>query len=63
MTTGHLGSALAGVDPDFLYKPGMRIEGACASGGLAVAAAADALRAGSANGGADVYGIGRNRMK
>ncbi|CAD7956372.1 unnamed protein product [Amoebophrya sp. A25] len=51
---GHLGSALAGVSPDFLYKPSMRIEGACASGGLAVAAAADVLRAGKENGGADV---------
>lgn len=45
---GHLGAALAGADPGFLYKPAMRIEGACASGGLALAAALDALRAGSA---------------
>lgn len=41
---GHLGCALAGVSSDFLYKPSMRIEGACASGGLAIAAACDALQ-------------------
>lgn len=44
---GHLGSALAAADSAFMYKPSMRIEGACASGGLAVAAAVDALRGGS----------------
>mmetsp|Transcript_117699 Transcript_117699/g.333011 ORF Transcript_117699/g.333011 Transcript_117699/m.333011 type:complete len:420 (+) Transcript_117699:50-1309(+) len=43
---GHLGAALAGVDAGFMYKPSMRIEGACASGGLAVSAAVDALKAG-----------------
>ena len=46
---GHLGAALAGADPSFLYKPSMRIEGACASGGLAIAAALDSLKAGSSN--------------
>lgn len=44
---GHLGSSLAAADPAFLYKPSMRIEGACASGGLAVQAAVDTLRGGS----------------
>ena len=32
-----------------MYKPSMRIEGACASGGLAVCAAIDALKASSAD--------------
>mmetsp|Transcript_147560 Transcript_147560/g.474057 ORF Transcript_147560/g.474057 Transcript_147560/m.474057 type:complete len:429 (+) Transcript_147560:56-1342(+) len=44
---GHLGASLVAADPGFMYKPSMRIEGACASGGLAVAAATDALRGGS----------------
>lgn len=43
---GHLGSAVAAADPGLLYKPSMRIEGACASGGLAAMAAIDAVRAG-----------------
>jgi len=43
---GHLGAAVAGVHPAFMYKPSMRLEGACASGGLAMIAAIDALRAG-----------------
>jgi len=43
---GHLGAAMAGVNKDFMYKPSMRIEGACASGGLAIAAAVDALKSG-----------------
>lgn len=43
---GHLGAAVAGANADLMYKPSMRIEGACASGGLAMAAAVDALRAG-----------------
>jgi len=46
---GHLGSAIAAADPDLLYKPSMRIEGACASGGLAVMAAADCLRGSSSD--------------
>ncbi len=44
---GHLGAALVGAHPDFLYKPVMRVEGACASGGLAFASAVDAIRAGT----------------
>jgi len=43
---GHLGAALAGVHPDFNLKPFMRVEGACASGGLAFVAAVDAISAG-----------------
>ncbi len=44
---GHLGAALVGVHPDFLYKPSMRVEGACASGGLAFAAAVESIQAGT----------------
>jgi acetyl-CoA acetyltransferase len=43
---GHLGAAMAGAHKDLMYKPSMRVEGACASGGLAASAAIDALRAG-----------------
>lgn len=46
---GHLGAALAGVAPALEFKPSMRVEGACASGGLAMCCAVDAIR-----GGADV---------
>lgn len=44
---GHLGAALAGVHPALAHKPTMRVEGACASGGLAMICGVDALRAGS----------------
>ncbi|MBW2730742.1 MAG: thiolase domain-containing protein [Deltaproteobacteria bacterium] len=44
---GHLGAMLAAADPDLAGKPIWRVEGACASGGLAIAAAVDAIRAGS----------------
>lgn len=44
---GHLGSMLAAADPDLAGKPIARLEGACASGGLALAAGIDALRAGA----------------
>lgn len=43
---GHLGAALAGSHPGLQYKPIMRMEGACASGGLALVAAVDAIQAG-----------------
>ncbi len=43
---GHLGAMLAGVHPDLKYKPFSRVEGACASGGLALLAGVDALSAG-----------------
>jgi acetyl-CoA acyltransferase len=35
---GHLGAALVGAHPGLLNKPSMRVEGACASGALAVQA-------------------------
>jgi len=44
---GHLGSALAGTHPAFEGKPSARLEGACASGGLAVLAGLDAIAAGA----------------
>jgi len=44
---GHLGAAVVGAHPDLMYKPVMRVEGACASGGLAFASAVDAIRAGA----------------
>jgi len=44
---GHLGAAVVGAHPDLMYKPVMRVEGACASGGLAFASAVDAIRAGT----------------
>ena len=43
---GHLGAALAGTHPAFANKPSARLEGACASGGLAFVAGVDAIRAG-----------------
>lgn len=44
---GHLGAAMVGAAPGLLYKPMMRVEGACASGGLAFASAVDAIQAGA----------------
>ena len=44
---GHLGAALVGAHPGLLHKPVMRVEGACASGGLAFSCALDAIRAGA----------------
>eukprot|EP00930_Biecheleria_cincta_P048342 TRINITY_DN33669_c0_g1_i1.p1 TRINITY_DN33669_c0_g1~~TRINITY_DN33669_c0_g1_i1.p1 ORF type:complete len:431 (-),score=54.21 TRINITY_DN33669_c0_g1_i1:97-1389(-) len=44
---GHLGSALAGAHPDLAHKPCMRVEGACASGGLAFSAGVDSIQAGA----------------
>lgn len=44
---GHLGSALAGAHPAFDGKPAARLEGACASGGLAVLAGIDAIASGA----------------
>lgn len=43
---GHLGAAIVAGDSGLMYKPSMRVEGACASGGLAAAAAIQAIRAG-----------------
>ena len=44
---GHLGAAVAGTHPDLLNKPVMRVEGACASGGLAFASALESIQAGA----------------
>lgn len=44
---GHLGALVAGLYPEFEYKSFMRVEGACASGGLALAAGIDAIQAGA----------------
>jgi acetyl-CoA acyltransferase len=44
---GHMGAALAGAHPDFAYKPASRLEAACASGGIAMMAAVDAIAAGA----------------
>jgi len=43
---GHLGASLAAADPAFKNKPFARLEGACASGGLALTAGVDAVCAG-----------------
>lgn len=44
---GHLGAALAGTHEAFENKPMMRVEGACASGGLAMACAWESIQAGT----------------
>lgn len=44
---GHLGAALAGTHPGLEGKPVMRVEGACASGGLAALCAVESVRAGT----------------
>lgn len=44
---GHLGAALVGAHPDLVNKPVMRVEGACASGGLALASAVESIQAGT----------------
>ncbi len=44
---GHLGAMAVRADEGFEGKPFMRVEGACASGGLAVLSGVDALQAGS----------------
>ncbi len=44
---GHLGAAVVGADPGLMFKPVMRVEGACASGGLAFSSAIDAIGAGA----------------
>ena len=43
---GHLGSGVAGADEALMNKPSMRIEAACASGGLACSEAVRAIKAG-----------------
>jgi acetyl-CoA acyltransferase len=44
---GHMGAALVGCHPAFANKPSMRVEGACASGGLAIMSGLDAIAAGA----------------
>jgi acetyl-CoA acyltransferase len=44
---GHLGAAVTAAHPGLMYKPAMRVEGACASGGLAFSSAVEAIQAGS----------------
>lgn len=44
---GHLGAAMVGAHPAFDGKPAARLEGACASGGLALLAGIDAVAAGA----------------
>lgn len=46
---GHLGAAMVGAHPKLAGKPAARLEGACASGGLAVLAGLDAIAAGANN--------------
>ena len=41
---GHLGAAVVGSHPGLMNKPVMRVEGACASGGLAFASALESIR-------------------
>ena len=43
---GHLGAVLAAAHPGLALKPFSRVEGACASGGLALAAGLDSISAG-----------------
>lgn len=43
---GHLGAALAAADRALINKPSMRLEAACASGGLACSESVRAIRAG-----------------
>lgn len=44
---GHLGAAVVGSNPGLMFKPVMRVEGACASGGLAFASAVESIQAGA----------------
>jgi len=44
---GHLGAAVIGVNNQLRFKPSMRVEGACASGGLAFASGLRDIQAGA----------------
>jgi acetyl-CoA C-acetyltransferase/acetyl-CoA acyltransferase len=46
---GHLGALMSLVHPSFLYKPALRVEGACASGGLALVSASKSVLSDSAD--------------
>lgn len=43
---GHLGAAVAAAAPALMFKPSMRLEAACASGGLACSEAVRSIKAG-----------------
>jgi len=43
----HLGAGVVGSNPAFRFLPSMRVEGACASGGLAFASAVESIQAGT----------------
>lgn len=45
---GHLAAMIPAIDPDLRFKPSIRVEGACASGGLAVASGIKSILAGTA---------------
>ncbi|MFH1119277.1 MAG: beta-ketoacyl synthase N-terminal-like domain-containing protein [Bacteroidota bacterium] len=45
----HLGAFMTMVDPGFKYKPSLRVEGACASGGLALVSGIKSVLSGSAD--------------
>ena len=45
---GHLGSLMSIIHPALEYKPGLRVEGACASGGLALASGIKSVLSGLA---------------
>ncbi len=45
----HLAAFIPSIDPKLKYKPSVRVEGACASGGLAVMTAIKSILAGTAN--------------
>lgn len=45
---GHLGAFMPMIDPGLRYKPSLRVEGACASGGLALVSGIKSVLSGSA---------------
>ncbi len=47
VSQGHMGAGLVGTHSAFANKPSTRVEGACASGGLAIMSALDAIAAGA----------------
>lgn len=44
----HLGAFMTTIDPDLRFKPSLRVEGACASGGLALVTGIKSILSGSA---------------
>jgi len=45
---GHLAAIIPSIDPELRYKPACRVEGACASGGLALTSGIKSILAGTA---------------